>query len=439
MIYNMKGFFAYSTLILNVPNQVSPFGELSPNSLSYAKDKLFYTNNEAAPQTTLVSFHSVGNNAAMEVPPTVADNALRIGEFLLVKAQEGQIPDDPYLLRQQVSAEFQATIQDFTCGEIKTGAGVKLPEWIAYTDKTWTGNTSTVTIWLADDSFANQYDEYEIEVIPPIEPLDDFFKDPLIVRDLLNAYNIVEKLEETQAAQAGYPYTKIQALRYDYQNPLNTTFQVPSYWIVIIYGQAGNNPDLVREAIVDYVLDNSTHTQDEWAAILPDLFRTTEFIITPLWNQYSVPNAEFQAGIYSPTVDPRKNLALLQRTARGNKYTSAYVNANYEISTILYKSLAFGVLGNPDNKGGITAFSKKFPDYMLASNDTPDFNRMSVETQEFVVLLGKLIVAAETFTRFSRVPTGMARVIRDNVVYVSQFYKNVNYLVVSKPSVEDLQ
>lgn len=437
-MYTLKGFFQFSGLFNNQLDQVAPFGELSEDSKSYGKDKLVYTNGTVSAETSLVVFHTVKDSARIVVPVTVSNNALTIGAFILARARAGQIGADAYVLRQQLNAEFVNKATDFQTGAILTGDGLRMPEWISYKDSSAGLGDNLITIWLADQSFLNQYDEFEIEVIAPILPLNDFFLDPLVVKQKLAAYDLVTKTDEAQAKRGKYPFTKIQTMRYDYNNPVDATDLTPSYWIVLIYGQAGNNPDLIREAIVKEVLENSTHTRDEWAVILPDLFRTTEFIFTPFWNNYSIPNHEFQAGIYSPIIDPREMLALIKRTARGTNYTDVYVTNRYELSVNIYKSIAFGVVGNPDNRDGITQFSDKWPQYMVVSNDNPDGDRMSAETAEWNALFSRLLVAAEEMTMYTAVPQGLARVQRDGIVYASGYYKNVNYLVASKPSLASL-
>lgn len=436
-MYTLKGFFAFPPLVDNTLDQVAKFGELSSNSLTFAKDKTFH-NSDAAPQTTFVSFYSIKDDVYQDVPDAVAKNALKLGQWLYARAMAGQIPDNPTTLIQQVNAEFRTSLVDFTCGTISTDGRVKLPEWISYSDITDADTATEVTVWLSDESFSTQYPEYAIEVISPITNLDDFFKDPLEVKALLDGYNIVGKMNEVQAIRGQYPYTQIQALRYNYVNRATANTFYPTNWIVLIYGQAGNNPDLIRQAIVDHVLSNSSHTQDEWVAILPDLFKTTEMVIVPFFPNYAVENRQYQAGIYSPVVSPSKALDLLKKAIKGPRYTESWISEHYETTAVMYKSLAVGVVGNPDNKDGITQFSDLFKDYILVSNTSEDFNRLSVTTQEFIVLLLKLITVAETFTRYTAVPVGMARVIRDGIVYISAYYNDVNYLVASKPSVETL-
>ncbi|AEH03604.1 virion structural protein [Pseudomonas phage PhiPA3] len=434
-MYILKGFYSYPALISNVPDVVAKFGELSSNSSTYAKDKTIHTGT-STPNTCFISFHSVKDETTVvDLTGNMKDQVLKIGEFIYQQSIQGTIRDNPDVLRQLVMAEFGTKISTFTSGRMLTNNTIWMPEYVKFT-VIEANNPNEVTIWLCDESFAAQYDEYEIEIVHPLVPYDQFFQDPLIVKQLLEAYDLPAKLEEVQAARGDYPYTFLKAFMFAYHNPRDTTMQFPAHWIAIVYGQAGNNPDLIKDKIVKEILEGSTHPREEWEVILPDLFLTTEYIFTPFWNQYSVPNSDFRAGIYSPTVDPRKRVALLRRTARGSGYTDVWVNNNYELSANIYKSIAFGAIGNPKNRGGITKFSQKWPDYMIVSNDSPDIDRMSPDTVAWTMLFSKLLKAAEAMTLYTSVPAGVSRMVRDGVIYASAYYKNVNYMVVSKASVE---
>lgn len=432
-MYSLKGFFSYDSLISNQLDTVAMFGELSENSKSYAKDKLQYSRSTEFPQTALVVFHTVKDGKRVMVPDAIVQTALSIGDFILARANDGHIPADGHAFRQNLSAEFSGKIRNVEVGVILNDMGFRMPEWIKYVD-TSTSDPNEIIIWLSDESFAGQYDEFHIEVTPPLKPLDDFFKDPIVVKQLLAQYDPVAITDEVQRKRGEYPFTQIQTYRYDYHNPAVAGDLTPTYWTVIIYGQAGNNPDSIRDAIVDEILNNSTHKEDEWAEILPDLFRRTEFIFVPFWNNYSVPNREFQGGIYSPTIDPRKSIVWVRRAVRGSGFTQAYVDQRYEYTHHIYKSLAMGVVGNSQNRSGITQFSDMYPDYMVVTNNSPDFNRMSALTQEFSNKLADLIKAAEDMTPYSRVPVGVSRVMRDGIVYSAVSFRNTNYLVATKHS-----
>lgn len=434
-MYELKGFFEYPAYIDNTSEQVAVLGEISDNSLTYAKDKTIHTGS-STPNVGLISFHSVRDETVVPVEGVYYDQTLKLGNYIFVQAQAGVITNNPAALRQMILTEFAGIVLEYASGKMLTNGTVWMPEWIEVKLKTTDNEDNRVIVWLADESFAAQYDGYIIEIIQPLVPVDDFFKDPLIVKNLLADYNIVEKLEEAQAVRAQYPYTHLRAFEFDYVNPADNTKRYPAKWLVLIYGEAGNNLDLIKDAIVKDILDNTTHTREEWETILPDLFISTEFIFTPFWYKYSVPNSDFRSGLYSPIFDPSVDLRYMRRTARGTNYNDTWVNNNYQTSANIYKSLGFGVVGNPRNRNGVTKFFTKFPDYIVAEVGSGDSNRVSPETLEWMMVFSNVIKAAETMTRYTSVPRGISRMVRDNIVYASAYFKNVNYLVAAKASVE---
>uniref|UniRef100_A0AB39CD46 Virion structural protein n=1 Tax=Pseudomonas phage RVTF4 TaxID=3236931 RepID=A0AB39CD46_9VIRU len=435
-MYNLKGFVGFPSMVSNVPDQTAKIGEISKDSLTYAKDVTFHTG-ASVPNTAFLSFHSVKDATVVDVDPSTKDLVLKLSKYLLDQAVTGAIGNDPQVVRQLVLAEFGSLLKTFSTGKMVTNNEIWMPEYVVF-EMSQYGETNRVQLWYVDESFRGQYDEYFIEVVHPIVPYDDFFKDPLEVIEMLKAYNLDEKLEEAQAKRDQYPYTNLRSLSYDYVNPRNPSIRYPARWLALLYGVAADNQDFINDKIVEELLTNSTHSREEWEQILPDLFKKTEFIITPFWHNYSVPAGILGSGFYSPTIDPRKELPLLQRTARGPGYTNAWVTNQYETSVNAYKSLAFGVVGNPQNREGVVRFSKKFPDYMVVMNNTNDFNRVDpLTTGEWMVLFSRLLKVAETMDRYTSVPLGISRMVRDGVVYASAMFQRVNYLVVTKSSVEE--
>lgn len=434
-MYILKGFFLYPSLVSNVPDKVAVLGEISSDSLTYAKDKTYYTSIDT-PSTSFISFHSRLNDTIADVSADTRNVVLRLSQFLYDQSVAGTITDNATVLRQLVTAEFNGLITNFNTGRMLTDQNLWLPEWIEF--ELVNGEPNRVNIWLSDESFSGQYDEYFIEIIHPILPFDDFFKDPVLVKELLDSYNIVEKLEEAQEKRGVYPYTFQRAFVFDYVHPRDPSIRWPTTWIAEIYGIDGNNPDRIVDKITDELLKDSNHTREDWETILPDLFLRTEFIFTPFWNNYSVEASDFRAGIYSPIVIPKKASKLMEKTTKGPNYTPTYINNNLEYGSNIYKSIAFGVVGNPKNRLGQTSFYKRYPDYFLVTNESGDINRAEPETVEWMLNFSKLLKSAETMSRYSTVPRGISRMVRDNVVYASMYFKNINYLVVSKQSVEDL-
>ena len=182
-----------------------------------------------------------------------------------------------------------------------------------------------------------------------------------------------------------------------------------------------------------YILANSTHTRNEWTQILPDIFKRTEYVLAPHWNQYAVPNRTLQAGVYSPTVKATDIVAILQAVIPS--YSLTHVQNHASVFGHNYNSLAISAIGGIDNRDSLYEFVQVFPDYIDVGSNAVDFNRMSPETQQFSTFLSEMLIIAETMNQFTELPNGYTKLIRDNIVFIVRTYMNIQFLVVANPSV----
>ena len=63
---------------------------------------------------------------------------------------------------------------NFNFGRFVDNDQLAMPEWISWTSLSF--DNTTIKIWLSDESFKAQYDDFDITIIPPIPNMDDFFK-----------------------------------------------------------------------------------------------------------------------------------------------------------------------------------------------------------------------------------------------------------------------
>lgn len=300
------------------------------------------------------------------------------------------------------------------------------------------GNTSTteavpanqIKIWFADDALRLEYDEYEIVVVTPLTPVDDFFKTSTNVQTQINARTAAQAMDLIQTAKDGKPETIIRTMTYNYAHPDNPTLIVPTNWTVLIYGPGGDNPDSIKDALIDHVLSNSTHTQAEWAVILPDLFKRTEFIVLPRWDKYSVPNKTTQAGLYSSVVNLKETLDFM--VAKVPFYAEAHVRNYATVMGHPYRYLTLAVIGSADNRNNLFRIDDVFADYIDVGTTSIDFNRMAQVTQDFCYALEEMLIYAESMTTNSAVPSSMRKLTRNNYLYVVRTIDNVQYLVAAK-------
>lgn len=432
-MYYLQGFVKLLPFIDNTTDAIAAVGEMSDQASTYARDKGTYTNASETPAVELVTFYSKIDDKVTDVPYSVQTTALKISQFLLTRAQAGTGATTTDGIRQNLLAEFQGNIETVSIGPMVVMGKFTYPSWIAYEDLSYP-NTNEIRIWYADESFKNQYSHYDISVIMPLTDPDIFFQDPLDVKKALESFDIAEKIQEANTLKGNYPYSAIDVKRFLYNDPADAKWTLETQWVVLIWGEAGNNPDAIKQAIRDYVLAHSKHTKDEWAKVLPDLFKDTEHIIMPLWTKYAIPNKELQGGIYSPAINPIADVDNLKRVVKSDKYTTDWIAQNTEFTHNTYKSLAIATIGHPDNRDKIYRLSERFTDYIVVTNDSGDYNRMSQRTQRFYNHLSNMLILAETMTETSTVTNGYPRIIRDGIVYVSLTYENVSFLVVAKAS-----
>lgn len=437
-MYILKGFMVVNALADNTVGVVAPLGELSTDSLTYAKEKGHYKSS-TYPDTVLYSFESRETSVGLvPVPQQQSDYALAVGQWIFGAAISGELTSNRNACLQAFSAEFSIDLSNLEVGEMVTNGTIWMPSWVSYNI---TDTDSYVKLWFSDQAFSGQYDGYEIEIIPPVENIDALFGTRTQVQALLNQRTIRDLVQITEEKRAENPYTVLRTDEFawiDQRDTADPKWEMPLYWTVLIYGRIADNIDTIREEIIDWVIENSDRPREDWIDILPELFAATEFIITPMWSQYAVPNQTIQSGVYSPIVKIPEALALAKQTCKGPGFTPAWVEENATIAGAVYKSLAFVATGSTENMDGIVNFADRHPDYMAVPTSSHDFSRMSLETQEWILAFNDMLKNAETLTEYSGIPTGFNRMVRDGVVYLTKEIQGVQYLVVTRQTINDL-
>lgn len=428
-----KAFAQIGALTDNATGVVAPVGELSPLSKTFTRVMTEHTLADF-PGETLVGFSYKVDGVATIVPDATVRLCLTAINWIYTQARLGTFTESKDTFQQAFITNFGTTLDLINSGLMIGFEGHFAPEYVEFAPLNMSA-TNSFRIWFADDSFFNQYDEFTILVIPPIAPVDQFFQDYGTVKDLIAAIKYTDQLTKVAAARGKLPETVLRADTFEWRDKVDHTLLIETDWTTVIYGAAGDNLDAVKEAIRDYILDNSTHTRDEWADVFPDLFTSTEFIITPMWNDYSVPNGNKDTGVYSGIVAVQAAMALCHKTCQGVKYTNAQIDACLSVVPSQYRSLMLSVVGGPENRDGVDLFAERFPDYMNVYTTHVDFMRMSDKTRQFVMLLAEMLMHAEELTLNSGVPAGFNRLVRNDVVYLSRTFDKFLYLVTTKASV----
>ena len=431
-----KGFAQIGPLTDNADRVIAPVGELSTRCRTFTRDLTEHTHADFLGET-LIGFSHSTDDTPDRIVDADAYKILKAINWIYNQARLSKFSENRESFQQLFIAANGAEYDLIDSGEMVAFGNYWAPEYIEIAPYQQSANYRW-RVWFANESFYNQYDEFLILVVPPITTLDAFFDTYTNVKEMVEAIEQGDIFARMATTIGKFPQTTQRSDVFNWTDKTDKTLLVPTNWVTVHYGLAGNNLDSVKEAIRDYILDNTEKTRDEWAEIFPDLFTSTEFIITPMWNDYAVPNEVRETGVYSGVLPFQKAMALCHRTCKGVKYTNAHIDTVISGLTAQHRSISCAVVGGPENRDGIDVFNERYPDYICVPFTHPDFMRMTLETRGFCMLLAEMLLAAEELTKNSGVPEGFNRLIRDGVVYLATSYKNFLYLVVTKYSVEEL-
>ncbi len=434
-MYNLKAFLGINALANNTPENISPVGELSNVAMTYAIEKGYYSNTDY-PNVELISFTSKKDDATISVPANYSQLLLKIGQWAFNLSIAGELNDDEEAFRLLFMAEYQDVVRDVEIGKMVLAKTSWLPSYIKFVHDT-SGEENRVQVWLSDPAFQSQYDDYQIVVIPPAEPVDSFQQVEEKVAELLSKFNVPNLHERVLEKTGGEPYTYIVSKTYDWHDRNDETSTLPTVWSVAIYGRAGNNPTVIKNALAEYILANSAYSRPDWVPVFPDIFTSTEFAIVPMWHKQSVPDETVRGALYSPIVPYDESLTIAQKYI--NYDNPDFVRQNLEISTVHYKSLAIVTSGGIENRDDVFKLSEMFKDYAMLVPGGPDFNRMSPRTVAWVRKLLTGIIIAEEMDEYTIIDSQYSRIEKDGRTYIGFDYEDVLYLVLTRLSMDEVE
>lgn len=430
---SLEGFVKISALLNNVPNNINTIGELSTQALTYSQDVQTYENPSFPGSYDFNVFSSLDliTNAYTTPNTTVLHTTIELVSYAMTYSGSHIQPYSSSSWLTYINGILGTRISTLSIGNFiaSLDGGTALPEWVSFTSLE--DNLTNVKIWLADASFKSQYDKYLVVPSLPLTNIDDFFN--LSYTDLKNAINTltpVGLLNKAITLQNNKPATNIAIENFNYipPNVTLTPFSVP--WYASVYSNYGNSIELIKAAICTQVLSQSTHSRPDWVGIFPDLFKQTEFILIPRWELVAVPDLSVQLGLYSPVATASESLSHVISLLPS--YGSAHITPYMQVITSIYKYLNICVIGGTDNINNEFSFTNVFPDYMPIPTMSLDFNRMTVNTQNWSILLNEMLIIAEQATGTVSLPSNMRSVIRDGKTYISAVYNNIEYLVFAK-------
>ncbi len=456
--FSLKGFVGYGALANNDRNVIAPLGELSAHSITFAKDRELYattTGSNPATSVDLTVFSAVkGDGEVVQTPPLLSKFLLDVAAWSYRQAVLGTFDASSESYRQAALTEFNGKIVDLTVAGMIFNGSIYLPGSISFSvnPANIPGNwgdaaaymaDSRQKLWFSDDRFRREYDEFVYEFVSPLWPLELFFQQSANVTEDLSKVTFSDLVRQANTKADGQPYTLFRPESFTYHDPVDPTYTVPTDWGILIWGAAGDNIDAIKEELIKWILDNSTHTREEWAKIFPDIFTSTEFVVAPFWSQFAVENMTVQAGVYSPVIGVNYAQDVAKTVSTGTGYTDAHIVDNMQLAGIPFKSMCLAFIGGPENRNSKDRLTDYYPDYMNVASGHPDFGRMSASTRGLVLMLEDMLKAAEVATEFSDIPPGMTRMKRTNrddeeILYLVKSYEGVQYLVVTAGTIQRL-
>lgn len=440
-MFTLKGFVEIPKWVVNDLNIVSQFGELTPRSRTYAKDKGLHSD-PLYSEVNVVAFTSALDDAPADAPAWVLKTTLGLSNWLVQRSESDSIPSDPEDLFRDIMVSFEGSLRDLKIGDIATDINDrKLPTRLSFEvinpdEIDGPSSANEVRLWFEEESFKEQYDDYVIEVLPPLLNVDDMFLSPDELRELL-ALNDTNTLHERIAARGGeYPQTSLRTDTYNRIYPNDSTVEIPTEWTVMLYGLAGLNLDTIKAKTVEYVLANSEHSYEEWAEILPDLFKSTEYIVIPNWHDIAIPQKTLESGMFSPTINVSKIRERMElNVPQGYGYEAEWLDGDVVCtSQSPWRSISYIAIGGPENRDNLYLLNEQIPDYIAVPTSSLEFNRMDPTTQAWALMMNRLLQIAETVDYYSDIPVGYVRIVRDNKIYVAATHERVLYLVMSQLS-----
>lgn len=435
----IKGFISNPTLADNTAGQVALFGELSAYANTFSRTRQQYANNTIASGLELITFTSKNDlGVTITLSVGVRNHILEVCNWVYGQYGASAIPPNSSKLAfiNALTTQFP-TMSAVGINEILNGSPStkRLPDQI-YWHFDDGGTDTQIRIWFADSRFRTQYDDYEILVIPPLTPIDDLNNPLTTVNLLLNNVTTTQIINQANTLASGIPYTTLHTFDVIWNDLTVPNATLTTRWSLVIYGAAGLDNDAIKSAIREYISDNSTLTV--WSSIYPSLYAENEFCIIPMWSDIASPQNGLDPTLYRSAVRAGKLItvssSLVPNTYSQSVSIVSFMNSNLFVGTAVYRSLAFTVIGNPNNVGGQYNFGTKYPDYMAIPTTHADFARMSTITQNFVIKLNDALDKARDLTSISSVPVGYTRAIRNGKVYLSFDYLGITYLVLASAS-----
>lgn len=418
-------------LIINGSN--SPIGELTNKTRSYAKEPDFYSQPDA--DIDLWGFRGVSNTSKYEkIPTAFVKPVVNMISWLYTQAIGNKTTNSSQSCLQLLKTTYTTDWTWTDVGVMVTNNAIWLPSSITFTLKV--GDvTNDFKIWFANEYFAVEFPYREIYVIHPV-PIANI--DALVDKNFKQVLQLIQgqttaKIEERVDELLGKdypPYSARVVYSFDIYDLVNTPNKNTGDWTVIYYGNPNDAEEETYEQIKQCILSHSQYKEDKWADVIPDLFNPLEFAIVPYWNKVGIHNETVAGSTLSPIFTYEGGTDL--PTKYGALWDVNTIIKSLQIVPSLYKSVHMAFIGKPTNHNNLDLITDIFPDYQLISSTDSQAGMMNKGTSQFIKDLEGMLAAAETVTPDGMPPTGIQRVNKKGMLYITRRTSNVKLSMITR-------
>ncbi len=423
----VKGFVTDTAFISNNKDEVTSVFELSSKGQTYAKDKTLYALS-SYPANDLIVFKAIDQQTGIEftLSNALVEVIFRLTTLIKNYPVSHISPYNPNDYRDFLQANIGLSATNIGIGEFEQHYSSFYPKWFSFTSAE--ADPKNVIIYISNSDFLLSYDEYEIVVVPALANSTMFNAPYGEVLTLLEQETVDKFNDRIEVAKGVYPNTYTKVLEFTFHNKLNPTVFKKTYWGVIIYGEAGNDIDHIKDAIEEHILSNPENIRDTWEVMFPDIFRRTEFLLFPLWHKVAIHNLTDLSNLYTSMISIKEAKDFVYSVFDGTR-TEIDIYNNLSLFPFDYKAITIAAISGTLNATDKDQLYEVLPDYIPVNTSNLDYMRMSIDTRDWVYKLEQALILAETDNIYATVIPGFRKVTRGTKKYVAFYYKNVNYLI----------
>lgn len=432
MTKEIKGFITRDDFITSPSSTTSPVYELSPISLTYAKEKSQYYST----LDSLYSLYTFSSTDITSLSQTEVDDIIYVVTELSAFLTSTLVTN-----KQQAIVLFTADYN--SKNPSKPVSGLNYNTIVNYNNiavvdyLTFSVSGIVSNIWLSDAVFRAFYPEYDINIVLPFSQFSTLVGNTSNFITALNEFDLIVFNARVEEDKSNKPTTYTKIINIPYKVP-NTSVTKNCYFAFNIYGLQGNYDYILKLELYNYLTVTLGLDGELIESLFPTILNINEFFITPRWDKVAIPTQVGQTGINSQIASAYAEEFDLDSFVK--VYTNiTYLKQNTYTVPFDYNNLLLEVTNGYYTEASKQDFKKYYSDLITVTSSHPDFARMSQKTQRFITLLENIINVSDSENSTELFNNLLANsnyhftiITRAGISYISIFYEDHQYYVIPK-------